>query len=128
MSTFQGLGYQSEKVKILVQEGTEPLTVAFSGRIDDADPGSFMDPALQAIHDEILAQGLREVAADFTELSFLNSSGIKSLIKWIMRQTELDDDQKYKIKLLYSSRVTWQQTSLKALTFLAPKTVSTVPV
>ncbi|MEB3284342.1 MAG: hypothetical protein VKN33_03535 [Candidatus Sericytochromatia bacterium] len=127
MSGFQGLGHHGDKAQIIVRDENSPVTVAFIGRIDDVDPGSFMDPALQSIHDQILAAGLSEIAADFTELTFLNSSGIKSLIKWIMRQTELDDDQKYKIKLLYSSRVTWQQTSLKALTFLAPKTVSTVP-
>jgi hypothetical protein len=128
MNSFATLGFKNDKVQIVADEGGETLVIRFSGRIDDADPGAFMDPTLEGIHVQIVASGLREVAADFTELSFLNSSGIKSLIKWIMRQTELDEEQKYKIKFLYSGRVTWQQTSLKALTYLAPKTVTTVPV
>src|ERR1035437_7689541 len=118
MSKFATLGFKNDKVQIGVEEGESLMTIRFKGKIDDADPGSFMDPALEAIHGQIVAHALREVNADFIELGFLNSSGIKSLIKWIMRQTELGDDQKYKINFLYSSRVTWQQTSLKALTYL----------
>lgn len=128
MSNPTTLGYQSDKVTIGVDAGGEVLTVRFSGKIDDADPGKFMDPALEGIHQHIVASGLNEVHADFTELAFLNSSGIKSLIKWIMRQTELPEDKKYKIVFLYSSRITWQQTSLKALTYVAPKTVVASPV
>ena len=128
MSKYATLGFKSDKVQIAVEDGDTVLTIKFKGKIDDADPGVFMDPTLEEIHQQIVAHALREVNADFTELSFLNSSGIKSLIKWIMRQTELADDQKYKINFLYSSRVTWQQTSLKALTYLAPKTVVALPV
>ncbi|MEB3197737.1 MAG: hypothetical protein VKP62_11090 [Candidatus Sericytochromatia bacterium] len=128
MNAFANLGYRSDKVQITVESPEDNPLVRFSGRIDDADPGAFMDPALEGIHLQLVALGVREVSADFTELSFLNSSGIKSLIKWIMRQTELDEEQKYRIKFVYSSRVTWQQTSLKALTYLAPKTVVTVAV
>ena len=89
MSKYATLGFKSEKVQIGVEDGEAVMTIRFKGKIDDADPGIFMDPALEEIHQQIVANGLREVSADFTELSFLNSSGIKSLIKWIMRQTEL---------------------------------------
>jgi hypothetical protein len=128
MSKYATLGFKSDKVQIAVEDGEQLMTIKFTGKIDDADPGVFMDPTLEEIHGQIVANGLKEVNADFTDLSFLNSSGIKSLIKWIMRQTELADEQKYKINFLYSSRVTWQQTSLKALTYLAPKTVVALPV
>jgi hypothetical protein len=128
MSKYATLGFKNDKVQIAVEDGEQLMTIKFKGKIDDADPGVFMDPTLEEIHGQIVANGLKEVNADFTDLSFLNSSGIKSLIKWIMRQTELADEQKYKINFLYSSRVTWQQTSLKALTYLAPKTVVALPV
>jgi hypothetical protein len=128
MSKYATLGFKNDKVQIAVEDGEALMTIKFKGKIDDADPGVFMDPTLEEIHQQIVANGLKEVNADFTDLGFLNSSGIKSLIKWIMRQTELADEQKYKINFLYSSRVTWQQTSLKALTYLAPKTVVALPV
>jgi hypothetical protein len=128
MSKFATLGLKNDKVQITVDEREGATVIRFAGNIDDANPGAFLDPTLEEIHQQVLAHRLKEVDADFTELSFLNSSGIKSLIKWIMRQTELPDDQKYKIRFVYSSRITWQQTSLKALTYLAPKTVVAVPV
>lgn len=128
MSKFATLGFKNDKVQISVDERDGGMIIKFKGHIDDANPGAFLDPALEDIHQQVLAHKLGEVDADFTDLAFLNSSGIKSLIKWIMRQTELPEAQKYKIKFLYSSRITWQQTSLKALTYLAPKTVVAVPV
>lgn len=128
MSKFATLGLKNDKVQISVDEREGGMVIKFKGNIDDANPGAFLDPALEDIHQQVLAHKLGEVDADFTELAFLNSSGIKSLIKWIMRQTELPASQKYAIRFLYSSRITWQQTSLKALTYLAPKTVVAVPV
>lgn len=128
MSKYATLGFKNDKVSIAVDEQDGVMVIRFTGNIDDANPGAFLDPALEDIHRQVLANKLDEVDANFTDLSFLNSSGIKSLIKWIMRQTELPEDQKYKIKFTYSSRITWQQTSLKALTYLAPKTVVAVPV
>jgi len=128
MSRFGTLGLNHEKIRIAVVDQDGGMIIRFSGNIDDPNPGLILDPALDQIHREIVANGLPEVAADFTALEFLNSSGIKSLIKWIMRQTELPEDRQYRIRFLYSNRVTWQQTSLKALTYLAPRTVVAVPV
>lgn len=128
MSKYATLGLQNDKVKITVEDRENRMLVRFSGHIDVADPGAFLDPALAEIHAEIVAQKLNQVEADFTELAFLNSSGIKCLIKWIMRQTELPEAQRYQIRFLYSARITWQQTSLKALTYLAPQTVVATPV
>lgn len=94
MSKYATLGFKNDKVQIAVEDGEALMTIKFKGKIDDADPGVFMDPTLEEIHQQIVANGLKEVNADFTDLGFLNSSGIKSLIKWIMRQTELADEQK----------------------------------
>lgn len=128
MSKYAPLGMKNDKVEITVEERDSGMVIRLKGNIDVADPGPLMDPVLSDIHEQILANGLKEVDADFTELAFLNSSGIKCLIKWIMRQTEVPEAQKYKIRFIYSNRVTWQQTSLKALTYLAPQTVVAVPV
>ena len=65
----------------------------------------------------------------FTDLQFCNSSGIKALINWVMKQMEMGPaDQPYPVKFLYSKKVTWQQTSLKAITFLARGIVTAEPV
>jgi hypothetical protein len=128
MSKYATLGLKSEKVQIHVEEREGGMLIRFAGTIDDADPSVFLDPTLDQIHHQILANTLSEVDADFTGMTMLNSSGIKCLIKWIARQTALPDDQQYRVRFLYSSRVTWQQTSLKALTYLAPTTVVALSV
>lgn len=128
MSKFATLGLKNDKVQIQVDEREGGMVIRFQGSVDDADPSVFLDPTLEQIHAQILENRLTEVDADFTDMTILNSSGIKCLIKWIVKQTGLAEDQQYKIRFLYSSRVTWQQTSLKALTYLAPKTVVALAV
>jgi hypothetical protein len=104
------------------------LVLRFRGTIEQANPGEFLDPLLDQIHQEALRRGRTLVTADFTQLGFLNSSGIKSLIKWVMKQMYLGEDTRYGIKFLYSSRITWQVTSLKAITNLSRGTVLAEPV
>ena len=95
------------------------LLLKFKGNIDQANPGEFMDPLLDQVHERVLANKVPTVLADFTDLQFCNSSGIKALINWVMKQMEMSPESRYPVKFLYSKKVTWQQTSLKAITFLA---------
>lgn len=121
--------FTAENATIDVAVGADQaLRLKFSGTIDQPNPGVFLDPFLEKVHAQALGTPGAEVTADFTALSFLNSCGIKSLIKWIMKQTELPEEKRYPIKLLYSRQVTWQQTTLKALTYLAKGVVTVEPV
>lgn len=104
------------------------LLLRFRGTIEQANPGEFLDPLLDKIHQAALDRKDTLVTADFTEFGFLNSSGIKSLIKWVMKQMYLSDESRYGIKFLYSSQVTWQATSLRAITNLSRGTVVAEPV
>ena len=49
-----------------------------------------------------------------------NSSGIKSVAKWIMKLSDLSTDVKYRITIIHNKDITWQVTSLPTLTFLVP--------
>jgi hypothetical protein len=117
--------YQGDKTTIDMLEGKNGgIVVKFSGTIDHANPGEFLDPILDKVHSQVLEKKIPKVDADFTGLSFLNSSGIKSLIKWVMKQVELPKERRYPINLVYSNKVTWQQTSLRAITYLAKDIVT----
>lgn len=119
--------YKNDKTSIDLVEQGGGLCIKFSGTIDQADPGQFMDPILEKVHAQALEKKSR-VDADFTNLSFLNSCGIKALIKWVMKLNTVPQPARYAIKLLYSSKITWQQSSLKAITFLAKDIVTIEPV
>jgi hypothetical protein len=111
---------REERIKIDVEDIPNGLEIKFSGDIDMEDPSIILDPLFEKIHKGIISLKLKEVNANFRGLNFLNSSGIKSVAKWIMKLAELSDDTKYLIKVIHNKDITWQVTSLPTLTFLVP--------
>lgn len=109
-----------DRIKIDVADVPSGIEIKFAGDIDMEDPGIILDPFFEKVHKCIIDQKLKEVQANFSELNFLNSSGIKSVAKWIMKLAELPDDKKYLIKIIHNRDITWQVTSLPTLTFLVP--------
>jgi anti-anti-sigma factor len=59
--------------------------------------------------------GHREVVVDMTELEYMNSSSLKSLLSWIVRVRDLPEPREYKIRLLSNPELHWQQRSLHSL-------------
>jgi hypothetical protein len=109
-----------ERITIDVIDLPGGLGITFAGDIDMEDPGIILDPLFEKVHEGMISQGMKEVCADFTDLNFLNSSGIKSVAKWIMKLSDLEGDAKYLIKIRHNKDITWQVTSLPTLTFLVP--------
>lgn len=109
-----------DKVEINIEDIDEGIRLKFNGDIDMQDPGPLLNPFFDKVHNALVENEVKEVEADFRELQFLNSSGIKTLIKWIMKIPQLPDEKKYKVKIIYSGKITWQGTSLKTLIYLAP--------
>jgi hypothetical protein len=112
-----------ERINIDVLDNPNGVVVKFTGDIDMEDPSIILDPLFEKIHTGVLENSFKEVTADFKELNFLNSSGIKAVAKWIMKLSEVDDTQKYIIKIVHNKDITWQVTSLPTLTFLVPGAV-----
>ena len=113
-----------DKIKISVNDTSSGVAVKFVGDIDMEDPSQILDPLFEQIHKGSVAQGYKLIEADFRELNFLNSSGIKAVAKWIMKLMEVPDNQKYQIKIVYNKEITWQTTSLPTLKFLVPGQVA----
>jgi hypothetical protein len=112
--------HQSDEIALAVRtlpDGMVELT--FAGAIEHPNPGIFLDPLFLDLHTRLLELRVPALRVDFTELAFLNSSGIKALIKWIMRVTDLPAAERYAIEFVYSSEITWQYASLKAITLLS---------
>ncbi len=123
--------FTQDAFMIRVVDGSEgTVVVKFSGTLEHPSPGEFLDPILLTVHERAVACRLDHVDADFSGLDFLNSSGIKSLIKWVMKAVEASRPGQdcYRLRLLYSSKVTWQQASLKAITFLTKGQVVAEPL
>ncbi len=112
-----------DKIHVEVLDNGEGLTVQLVGDIDMEDPSLVLDPLFEKIHQGMLAQKLPFIVADFNGLTFLNSSGIKAVAKWIMKLALLPPDQKYQIRISHNKAITWQVTSLPTLTYLVPGVV-----
>jgi len=111
------------KIQVDLLDNSEGLTVKFVGDIDMEDPSVILDPFFEKVHQGMVAHKIPFVVADFHGLTFLNSSGIKAVAKWIMKLAMLPPDQKYVIRIAHNKAITWQVTSLPTLTFLVPGAV-----
>ena len=110
----------TEKATVELTDLSNGVKVLFNGDIDVQNPEPIFMPFFEEIHNKIIEVGIKYVELDFTKLTFLNSSGIKTLIKWITKVTPLPTDKKYRFKIIANSEITWQETSLKMLSMLAP--------
>lgn len=114
---------EKENAKIEVKDNDEGITVYFHGKINMQNPGAIFGPFFDELHQKIVDTGIKNVTADFTDLQFLNSSGLKSIIRWIMNDANLPDDKQYHIKILYNKEIGWQETSLTTFKDLVPDLV-----
>jgi len=112
-----------DKIKIEVLDNGDGLKIKFIGDIDMEDPSIVLDPLFEKIHQGMVSTKIPFIVADFNGLTFLNSSGIKAIAKWIMKLAMLPADKKYQIRIAYNRAITWQVTSLPTLTFLVPGAV-----
>jgi len=114
---------QQDKLQVEVLDNGEGITVKLVGDIDMEDPGLVLDPFFESVHQGVLVRKIPFVVADFKGLTFLNSSGIKAVAKWIMKLAMLPPDQRYLVRIAHNKAVTWQVTSLPTLTYLVPGAV-----
>ncbi len=110
----------TEKATVELSDISNGMKVTFSGDIDVQNPEPIFVPFFEQIHNKVLENSIKYVELDFSKLTFLNSSGIKTLIKWITKVTPLPIEKKYRFKIVANSEITWQETSLKMLSMLAP--------
>jgi hypothetical protein len=75
----------------------------------------------------VLGEGLLEVRVDVTSLAFLNSSGIKEFLSWILRRNRLPAEKKYKINFIFDPAVAWQPITLPRLRDLDPSGIVLTP-
>jgi hypothetical protein len=103
-------------------------TVFVSGEIDQLSPRDFMAGFLEIVHNMALGEQLAEVKVDVTALSFLNSSGIKEFLSWILRRNRIPPDRKYRINFFFDPTVSWQPITLPRLRDLDPEGILLTPV
>lgn len=110
--------FNDEGVRIDVDEmpGDEnAIQVVIDGYIDIPHASEILLPYFLEIHNKVVESKMKLVEVDLTRLSFMNSSAIGSMVQWFSKIPRLSDDEKYKMKILYTKNEVWQLMGLKAL-------------
>jgi anti-anti-sigma factor len=103
------------------------LNLSIEGEVN-LEATDWLRNVLVDAHGEAQRMGAKEVVVDLSQLDFLNSSGIKHLVSWLGKVTQLPEESRYRIRLLSSAMIPWQRRSLAALQYFAPNllTIETV--
>src|ERR1035437_735211 len=121
ISTVQAAG---GKISLRV----EADTVFIAGEIDQFSPREFLAGFFEIVHNMGLSESRAEVKVDVTTLMFLNSSGIKEFLSWILQRNRVPPEKKYRINFLFAPLVTWQPITLPRLRDLDPGGILLTPV
>ena len=115
--------FNAEGVSIVPRLENGTLQVKVAGAVEMRDPGELLNPYWVALDEEALHKGIQRVEVDLRDLSFMNSSGILTLVRWITRAKGHPTGAGYTLVLKYDRNVTWQRTSVPTLAKLAPNVV-----
>jgi hypothetical protein len=112
---------------IEVKDGIDnSIDVFFIGKIYMLNPTELVGTYLDELHDKLILYSIKNVTVNFYNLKLLNSSGLKTIIKWFKTNASLENH--YNIKLYYNKSIDWQETSLAMLTELFPLTIEKIPL
>lgn len=112
-----------------VLDADETVTVVLRGDSDARDAGAALDEYLvRRIHKAVSESKIKKIQLDVTGLEFLNSSGIKALVNWLIAVKLQKPEDRYFIVLQYDEGITWQSKGLKPLACVAPSLLRLEPL
>jgi len=116
--------FSVDEVQVVPTRDEGVLRVALSGCVEMRNPGEVFNAFWADVDAEAVSQGIRRVEVDLRSVGFMNSSGIMTLVRWVMRVVEQDGGAPYKVLFRYDPGVTWQSTNMPVLARLAPEVVT----
>lgn len=102
----------------------DQVTLVCSGTLDANDSTAHLQPQLLAMHEALLASGVKRVVLDVTGVSYMNSSGVKCFMTWFIK-AERAKVVAYEIHIVFDPQKTWQYVSFTTMGRIAPKVLRT---
>jgi len=109
-----------DNARISLRDENDELSLVIEGDIDMRDTSINFLPYLLTVHDTLIKNKVKSIKLNLLNLTFMNSNGIKSLINWIMKMTELPEAERYKINISANTEIAWQESTLPVLQKLFP--------
>ncbi len=120
MSAFNIDPFHFENARASLEDNTSGITLVLAGDIDMRDTSLEFLPYLIKVHNALIQNNIKAVKLNLMNLTFMNSNGIKSLINWIMKLTEIPEQMQYKISITANNNIAWQESTLPVLQKLFP--------
>jgi len=120
MNAFNIEPLHFENARASLENNNDGLTLILSGDIDMRDTSLEFLPYLLKIHNALIQNSIKNIRLNLINLNFMNSNGIKTLINWIMKLTEIPEDKQYKICITANNNIAWQESTLPVLRKLFP--------
>lgn len=98
----------------------EKHAVTLEGTIDMQFPKETVGVFLKTLHQELLKHKSKFITLDITGLLFINSSGIREFLAWLLSITMLNTSQKYEIFLIINQEIHYQVSLAKSFVMLYP--------
>jgi len=109
-------------VETLTFELSTPTELRLGGTLSTPTAQTEFRRLLQDLHAQIVAARTATFAVNVQDLSFVNSSAIRTFVDWISRAAHAG----YTLAFKTSPSVTWHRLSFSVLKSLAPATVEIV--
>ena len=117
-AVFGSLDTPGVKVRAFRDGGV--LRLVMSGSVEEREPGVLLDPYWAMVDEAARREGITRVELDIAGLDFMNSSGILTLVRWMLH---VKDEPAYEIVIRHDRELTWQKTNVPVLAKLAPAVV-----
>ena len=95
-------------------------SIIMTGEINEKEPGKDLKDFFEELNLYFVDKKINEVSIDVRSLFFLNSSGIKEIIKWVMNLNEIYRKSHGKIKFYCSKDIIWQKPSFVPISNISP--------
>ena len=102
----------SNDAKLEFAEKDGVIKMNWLGIIDTQDTNKSVGEFLAKYHTDCIDQKISKLESNFTNLEYMNSSGIKNIINWIRAIVQ---DNGYTITIIYDKENTWQQVTFSTI-------------
>jgi len=97
--------------------------ILFRGEIDQTDPSEFLGPFFKTILAQAVESGLDAVEIDIRQLGFINSSGVKAFVVFLVGLLSLPTEKRFLVNFAINKEVTWHNAVVAPLRIMAPNFV-----
>lgn len=131
--SIAGVNINAENIdEQLVKEGYKEngIHINFKGRIDMENPTEDLMPYLEKVYKKIMSANLRTILIDILGLEYINSAGIRTILMWFNKFSEIPEEQKdeFDITIRYKKGSSWQETILPTFRHFAPDIINIIGV